>query len=118
MQQAQFWERFQAFRAQKSKLGRFGSPYSVSTPAALTLFCRGAKIATHTLEQDKNVKEGQIIEALPGTTFRILLQEGKEVFGHLSGKMRMNYIKVLVGDRVLVEFSPYDDKKGRIIKRL
>ena len=118
MQQAQFWERFQAFRAQKSKLGRFGSPYSVSTPAALTLFCRGAKIATHTLEQDKNVKEGQIIEALPGTTFRILLQEGKEVFGQLSGKMRMNYIKVLVGDRVLVEFSPYDDKKGRIIKRL
>jgi len=84
----------------------------------LTLFCRGAKIATHTLERDKNVKEGQIIEALPGATFRVLLSDGKEVSGYLSGKMRMHYIKVLVGDKVLVEFSPYDGTKGRIIKRL
>lgn len=70
------------------------------------------------MERDKNVKEGQVIEALPSATFRILLQDGKEVFGHLSGKMRMHYIKVLVGDKVHVEFSPYDDTKGRIIKRL
>ena len=75
-------------------------------------------MVTHTLDRDKNVKEGQVIEALPGATFRVLLSDGKEVSGHLSGKMRMNYIKVLVGDKVQVEFSPYDDTKGRIIKRL
>lgn len=92
--------------------------YLINQCLILTLFCRGTKIITHTLERDKNVKEGQIIEALPGATFRVLLSDGKEVFGHLSGKMRMNYIKVLVGDKVLVEFSPYDDTKGRIIKRL
>ena len=68
--------------------------------------------------KDKNIKEGQVTEALPGTTFRILLNEGSEILGHLSGKMRLHYIKVLVGDRVLVEFSPYDETKGRIIKRL
>ncbi len=64
------------------------------------------------------VKEGQVIEALPSAMFRILLNEGEEVLGHLSGRMRMNYIKVLVGDKVVLEFSPYDNKRGRIVKRL
>lgn len=68
--------------------------------------------------KDKNTKEGQVIEALPGGVFRVLLNEGSEVLGHLSGKMRLHYIKVLVGDRVLVEFSHYDETKGRITKRL
>lgn len=68
--------------------------------------------------KDKLIKEGQVIEALPSATFRILLGDGKEVIGHLSGKMRVHYIKVLVGDRVLVEFSPYDESRGRIVKRL
>lgn len=63
-------------------------------------------------------KEGQVIEALPSATFRVLMDDGMESFGHLSGKMRMNYIKVLVGDRVLMEFSLHDPKRGRIIKRL
>jgi len=63
-------------------------------------------------------KEGQVIEALPSAMFRILLDEGSEALGHLSGKMRLHHIKVLVGDRVLIEFSPYDEKRGRIIKRL
>ena len=59
------------------------------------------------------------MEALPSATFRILLDDDKkEIFGHLSGKMRLHYIKVLVGDRVVVAFSPYDETKGRIIKRL
>lgn len=70
------------------------------------------------MSKDTLIKEGQVIEALPAATFRVLLQDGKEVIGHLSGKMRVNYIKVLVGDRVLVEFSPYDDSRGRIVKRL
>lgn len=68
--------------------------------------------------KDTLVKEGQVIEALPSAAFRVLLQDGKEATGHLSGKMRVNHIKVLVGDRVLVEFSPYDEFRGRIVKRL
>ena len=63
-------------------------------------------------------KEGQVTEALPSAMFRILLDDGNEVIGHLSGKMRLHYIKVLIGDRVVMEFSPYDEKRGRIIKRL
>lgn len=68
--------------------------------------------------KDTIVKEGRVIEALPSAMFRIQLDDGNEVLGHLAGKMRLHYIKVLVGDRVVVEFSPYDDKRGRIIKRL
>lgn len=68
--------------------------------------------------KDTLIKEGQVIEALPSATFRVLLEGGSEAMAHLSGKMRVNYIKVLVGDRVLVEFSPYDEARGRIIKRL
>ncbi|HEY4521704.1 MAG TPA: translation initiation factor IF-1 [Candidatus Paceibacterota bacterium] len=63
-------------------------------------------------------KEGQVTEALPGATFRVLLDDGMEALGHLSGKMRLHYIKVLVGDRVLMEFSPHDSARGRIIKRM
>jgi translation initiation factor IF-1 len=68
--------------------------------------------------KDKILKEGQVIEALPSATFRILLDGGEEVIGYLSGRMRVHYIKVLVGDKVSVEFSPYDEKRGRIVKRL
>jgi translation initiation factor IF-1 len=68
----------------------------------------------------KDIKQiiGTVIEALPSATFRIMLEDGRVVLGHLSGKMRMHYIKVLVGDRVAVEVSPYDEKKGRIMRRL
>lgn len=68
--------------------------------------------------KDKNIQNGVVEEALPNTTFRIRLKDGNTVFGFLSGKMRKYYIKVLVGDEVTMEFSPYDDSKGRIIKRL
>ena len=70
------------------------------------------------IKDNKVTKEGQVIEALPSATFRVILDDGKEVIAHLSGRMRLNYIKVLVGDRVLMEFSPFDESKGRIIKRL
>lgn len=62
--------------------------------------------------------EGDVIEALPNTTFRITLDDGREILGHLSGKMRMRYIRVLPGDRVKVEMSPYDETRGRIVYRL
>jgi translation initiation factor IF-1 len=63
-------------------------------------------------------KEGRVTEALPNAFFRITLEDGKEIMGFLSGKMRMNRITILTGDKVLVEMSPYDDAKGRIVYRL
>lgn len=71
------------------------------------------------MEKDKIIKEGVVEENLPSALFRIRLDEnGREILGHLSGKMRMHYIKVLPGDRVRIEMSPYDDSKGRIVHRL
>lgn len=60
---------------------------------------------------------GEVLEALPDATFRVKLESGQEILAHLSGKMRMNLIKVLPGDKVLVELSPYDLSKGRITRR-
>ena len=62
--------------------------------------------------------EGKVIEALPNASFKVLLDDGKEVMGFLSGKMRLNRIKILPGDKVTIELTPYDDKKGRIVYRL
>lgn len=62
--------------------------------------------------------DGQIDEALPNTQFRITLDNGQTVLGYVSGKIRKNRIKILPGDRVTVELSPYDLTKGRITRRL
>lgn len=62
-------------------------------------------------------KEGIIIESLPNASFKVKLDEGMEVLAHVSGKMRMNHIKILSGDKVTVEMSPYDNKRGRIVYR-
>jgi len=62
--------------------------------------------------------EGVVVETLPSTTFRVELDNGHEVLAHISGKMRVHYIRLLPGDRVLVEISPYDLTKGRITQRL
>ena len=61
--------------------------------------------------------EGVVIETLPGTKFKVKVDEGHELLAHISGKMRMNYIKILPGDNVIIEMSPYDLTKGRIIRR-
>lgn len=64
-------------------------------------------------------KEGRVEEALPGLQFRVKMDgSGQTVLAHLAGKMRLHYIKILPGDRVLVEMTPYDDKRGRIVRRL
>lgn len=63
-------------------------------------------------------KEGQVIEALPSLIFKVRLEDGREVLAHLAGKLRLYHIKVLPGDKVTVELSPYDDKRGRIVYRL
>ncbi len=62
--------------------------------------------------------EGVVTETLPNAYFRVELENGHKILAHLSGKMRMNFIKILPGDRVKVELSPYDLKKGRITYRL
>lgn len=61
--------------------------------------------------------EGTVVEALPNTMFRVELDTGYEVLAYLSGKMRKYYIRVLLGDRVRVELSPYDLTRGRIVYR-
>jgi translation initiation factor IF-1 len=62
--------------------------------------------------------EGEVIESLPSTTFKVRLDNGHEVLAHISGKMRVHYIRLLPGDRVIVDMSPYDLTKGRIVQRL
>ena len=62
--------------------------------------------------------EGTVIEALPNAMFRVELPNGHEVLAHISGKIRMHYIRILLGDKVLIELSPYDLTRGRITYRL
>jgi translation initiation factor IF-1 len=61
--------------------------------------------------------EGTVIETLPNAMFRVELENGHRVLAHISGKMRMHFIKILPGDKVSVELSPYDLKRGRIVYR-
>ena len=61
--------------------------------------------------------EGTILEALPNATFQVELQNGHKILAHVSGKLRMNFIRILPGDKVSVEMSPYDLTKGRITWR-
>lgn len=62
--------------------------------------------------------EGTVIESLPNAMFRVELANGHKVLGHISGKMRMHYIRILPGDRVKLELSPYDLTQGRIVRRI
>jgi translation initiation factor IF-1 len=61
--------------------------------------------------------EGTVLEPLPNAMFRVELENGHKVLAHISGKMRMHYIRILPGDRVVVEISPYDINRGRIVYR-
>jgi len=62
--------------------------------------------------------EGTVVEPLPNAMFRVELSNGHKVLAHISGKIRLHYIKILPGDRVLIELSPYDLSRGRIVYRL
>jgi translation initiation factor IF-1 len=72
------------------------------------------------LNKDKDIleTEGVVIEKLPNAMFRVRLKNGKELLAHISGKMRMNFIKLVVGDKVKIEISRYDLLKGRITYRI
>ena len=61
--------------------------------------------------------QGEIVETLPNATFRVKLENGHIILGHISGKMRMHYIRILPGDKVTVELTPYDLSRGRIVFR-
>jgi len=68
-------------------------------------------------KQSNITLDGTIIEALSNAMFRVELENGHQVIAHISGKMRMNYIRILPGDKVKIEMSPYDLSKGRIVYR-
>ncbi|HNQ36058.1 MAG TPA: translation initiation factor IF-1 [bacterium] len=69
-------------------------------------------------KEEKLRVEGVVTQALPNAYFRVKLKDGHEVLAHVSGKMRMYYIRILPGDKVIMEISPYDLTKARIIQRL
>ena len=77
------------------------------------LFIGGKKLA----KEDVIEVEGTVVEALPNTNFKVELENGHQILAHISGKLRMNYIKILPGDKVKVELSPYDLNRGRITWR-
>lgn len=68
-------------------------------------------------KEDAIVAEGEILETLPNAMFKVKLENGHVVMAHVSGKMRMYFIRIVPGDKVTVELSPYDLERGRIIKR-
>lgn len=67
---------------------------------------------------NRSYVRGEIIEVLPNTNFRVLLENGEEALVHLAGRLRLYRIRIVLGDKVLVELSPYDSTKGRIVRRL
>ena len=70
------------------------------------------------MKKERIKEKGQVLEALPSLLFKVKLDTGEEVLAHLAGKLKMNRIKILLGDNVLVEMSEYDRKRGRIVYRL
>ncbi len=68
-------------------------------------------------KEDAILVEGTVLETLPNAMFKVELTNGHKILAHISGKMRMHYIKILAGDKVAVELSPYDLTKGRIVYR-
>ncbi len=69
-------------------------------------------------KQDSIEVEGKVVEPLPNAMFRVEIEGGHRVLAHISGKMRIHFIRILQGDRVLVQLSPYDLTRGRIVRRL
>lgn len=80
-----------------------------------TIFLRES--CTELSKEDAIELEGTVVEPLPNAMFKVELENGHQVLAHISGKMRMHYIKILPGDRVTVELSPYDLDRGRITYR-
>jgi translation initiation factor IF-1 len=88
---------------------------AISQETANRKVCSRAKVA---VKEEKIEVEGEVVEALPSTMFRVQLDNGHSVLARISGKMRKHYIRILPGDRVKVELSPYDLTRGRITFRM
>jgi translation initiation factor IF-1 len=105
-----------------SPSGRF-SAYTPRSGSSGLLTARGAEtwkrrwIPLAKPKDDAILVEGTVVEPLPNAMFRVELENGHKVLAHISGKMRMNYIRILPGDRVQVELTPYDLTRGRITYR-
>jgi len=69
------------------------------------------------MKKEKEIKKGVIVETLPNAHFKVKLEDGREILCHVAGKLRMHKIRILAGDKVKVELSPYDENRGRIIYR-
>jgi translation initiation factor IF-1 len=81
--------------------------------------CGQAHIPKRKMSKDDSIEfEGTILETLPNTVFRVKLENGHVVTAHISGRMRKNYIRILTGDKVKIEMTPYDLTKGRITYRM
>lgn len=70
------------------------------------------------MSKKERIVKGRVLEALPELKYKVELEDGQEILAYLAGRLRINFIKVIPGDYVLVELSPYDTTRGRIIKRL
>ena len=80
--------------------------------------CNASHTRKHMAKDDVIEFEGTVSETLPNTMFRVKLENGHEIIAHISGRMRKNYIRILTGDKVKVEMTPYDLSKGRITYRM
>jgi translation initiation factor IF-1 len=89
------------------------APVPTSPHKGFVLFYRGFDLA----KEDAIEVEGTVKEPLPNAMFKVMLENGHEVLAHISGKMRMHFIRILPGDKVKVELSPYDLTRGRITYR-
>lgn len=94
----------------KKRQRRFGGPPKRGGPVRTQMESKTRDDAIET--------EGAIVEALPNVMFKVRLENGHEVLGHISGRMRKNYIRLMPGDRVRIELSAYDLERGRITRRL
>jgi translation initiation factor IF-1 len=109
-----FWSRATLCYDVPPRRGRFVAPlHSQETANQKDLFAREVAV-----KEEKIEIEGEVVEALPSTMFRVQLDNGHSVLARISGKMRKHYIRILPGDRVKVELSPYDLTRGRITFRM
>ncbi len=97
---------------------RTATPADSSSPAQVSLHHVHRRIVEDMPKKDGAIEiEGRVVEPLPNAMFRVELENGHRVLAHISGKMRQHYIRILPEDRVVVELSPYDLSRGRIVYR-
>jgi len=111
-------ERWTSMPAHNSARKQGSGAHEVCPAAERRWPCRREELAEDMAKKDGVIEiEGSVIEALPNAMFRVELSNGHKVLAHISGKMRQNYIRILPEDRVVVELSPYDLTRGRIVYR-